>query len=1090
MDTLALRRRRSIVIAALAGSGLCLFLAWPIASWMVGQRARERADHVGEQLGLAIAWDDVSLAPTGLASMGVELAGLRVQGGATTLLEASRLRADVAWRGGAVVVDGVLIVGATVHARLRDDRPAQVLALLDRWKARAKAVTTDADADADAAGKAQRPWPAVRIEDARVVVSAQGGRSGALDGLAIAVERAEIALRRPEPEAPRPLGQINARLALAGPASGVGTLQLRSDARAVEVELVAEGDPWRWARDIGPLRTASVAKVALHLEPDAALAGRVARQDADAPARLQATLDALVGDLRLVDAGATAEGDVRVQVGEIHGSWPGAALRIARLAASSPSLDALRAIAPPGLAKPLASASSSLGPGDHGALHLDVEALDTGKIAVLLAGGGEPALRGLRLRLGQRSVAVRSFAVVRPGATLIGARKPAELHVAGVRVDAGDLTPPAAPSGAQAGQGIAASAPRWTVPPAVLALVARLQAATERKDDVEPAAGTAEAGPPPEALRPLWTSTPAKTEPSTRKYAAPLAALPGKLDAGVASLVALRDALAKQRVVVDVRDASLTARISGMEIGLQGVDFALQPRIGASVGRATLALGLVLRGRSAGSLSLSTALPAAAAPLELAVSAQGDDLARVVASLDRRLGLGAAPALHLDGWIVAGPGIGGELRATVGVRQIGIDWWRFAERKVDDVALDLDLSLRWPADAGWLRLDIGEAAFGAASAPARLRASGWLLLHRLKPSPRVDLSLLLPTQDCGVALDAIPEALLPTVGRIRASGPTSGWVDLRVDIAHPWYSEIDFALDDARCRIESTGKLDVDGLKGDFERPVNEDGKLLQDQTFGPLSDAWIPIGRMPRWLPYAMTTTEDGGFFQHHGLNAFLLNRAIRLDLHVGRFVYGGSTITQQLAKNLFFRRTKVLSRKLEEALATWLLERRLGKIRILEIYANAVEMAPHLYGVARGAAYYFGKDASALGPAEAAWLGILKPCPRCAGAHFRARSMPVWYQQRLLEILTRMWRNHIIDDATFELWQNRVPPFVDWPAEKLAQRSSWPIPEKKEPEPRRLDRGRLGDGARTEKARTPKADAPAGSDAAGRAGSTTRRR
>ena len=1064
MEARKLRRRTSIVVAILVLLGVCALLALPVASWVVERQARARADSRGEQLGLTIEWAEISLSLAGFSAIDVQLRGLQVRAGAAPLLLATEVRARVDWQDGAVVRD-VAVAGATLQLRLVDDRPQQLLALREAWAARPRSSPPAAASPADEAARAPRPWPALRLEDCRLAIEAVGGRSEALDGLVLGLDGADVALQRPAESTQRPLGTMRARLALSGPASGAGAVQLRSVEGGVELDLDATQTPWRWQRPTGTLGSASVAAVALRLDVDAALALRVSTPDAST----KALLDALRGSVRVRGAQAMVGDEVQLGVGDLRAAWPESTVQLGAISLRSATFRALRALAPAKLGGPLQEFATALALPEAASVSLDIDRLDAGNVSVLLAGGGEPWLRGFRLQLGDRRLDVGHVGIKRPGATLIGKRKPAELHVAALRVEVGDLAALGVP-----------------VPPQLLALIGHVDSATERHgDDQEPAVGSAEAGPPPEALRPLWTSTPAKTEPSTRKYAAPLAALPAKLDAGVAALVSIREKLAKQRLVLDVRDAALTARLLGMEIGLRDVDFALQPRARSVPGRATLALSLMLRGRRAGSLSLSMALPSASMPLELAISAQGDDLARVVAGLDRRLGLGAKPALQLDGLLVAGAGIGGELRATVSVRHIGIDWWRFAERKVDNIALDVDLGLHWAADLSWMRLDLGELAFGAADAAARMRASGWVLLHRLKPSPRVDLSLLLPSQDCGEALDAIPEALLPTVGRIRAAGPISGWVDLRVDIAHPWYSEIDFALDDARCRIDSTGKLDVDGLKGDFERPVNEDGTLLHDQTFGPASPAWISIGRMPRWLPYAMTTTEDGGFFQHHGLNAFLLNRAIRLDLHVGRFVYGGSTITQQLAKNLFFRRTKVLSRKLEEALATWLLERRLGKTRILEIYANAVEMAPHLYGVARGAQHYFGKDADQLGPAEAAWLGILKPCPRCAGAHFRAKSMPGWYQQRLLEILTRMWRNHIIDDATFELWQNRVPPFVDWPAEKLAQRSSWPIPEKKEPDPRRLDRGRAGDGARSDKARGVK---PA--DAAPRPSSASRPR
>jgi len=287
--------------------------------------------------------------------------------------------------------------------------------------------------------------------------------------------------------------------------------------------------------------------------------------------------------------------------------------------------------------------------------------------------------------------------------------------------------------------------------------------------------------------------------------------------------------------------------------------------------------------------------------------------------------------------------------------------------------------------------------------------------------------------------------MLPTIGTIEAAGDVSAWLSLQFNAAYPFFSEIDLGLSDRSCRIDRFEHLDIEGLSRPFRRAINEDGFIQRGIHVGPKSDAWTSIAHMPRWLPYIMTSSEDGRFRSHRGLNLFLLNRALRMDLDYGRFVYGGSSITQQLVKNLYMTRSKYLGRKLEELLIVWQMERVLDKSRILETYINVVEYAPRIFGISRAARYYFGKPATALTPIEAAYLAALKPCPKCADDHYRSRRFTPWYQRRVLEFLTRMRRNEIITERQFQVEMNTTPQFSGWSAARRAARSHWPIPEKR---------------------------------------------
>lgn len=159
----------------------------------------------------------------------------------------------------------------------------------------------------------------------------------------------------------------------------------------------------------------------------------------------------------------------------------------------------------------------------------------------------------------------------------------------------------------------------------------------------------------------------------------------------------------------------------------------------------------------------------------------------------------------------------------------------------------------------------------------------------------------------------------------------------------------------------------------------NRNGQLVERQT-GRGSPGWVPITDMPPHLLRAFILLEDPGFESHRGVVIKALENSLKLDLEQGDFVRGGSTITMQLAKNLWLRRHKTLGRKAQEALLTFGLESCFRKDEILEFYANVVEFGPDLYGVGPAAKHYFGKSASELTVEESFYLASILPAPRKA--------------------------------------------------------------------------------------------------------------
>jgi monofunctional biosynthetic peptidoglycan transglycosylase len=140
----------------------------------------------------------------------------------------------------------------------------------------------------------------------------------------------------------------------------------------------------------------------------------------------------------------------------------------------------------------------------------------------------------------------------------------------------------------------------------------------------------------------------------------------------------------------------------------------------------------------------------------------------------------------------------------------------------------------------------------------------------------------------------------------------------------------------------------------------------------------WVPLSRVSPYMLKAVIIAEDDKFWSHEGFDFEAMAEAVEKDLKAGRYASGGSTISQQLVKNLYLSPRKSLLRKLREALITWRLEREISKRRILEIYLNVAEWGNGIFGVEAASRRYFAKPASGLTPAEAARLASVLPNPR----------------------------------------------------------------------------------------------------------------
>jgi monofunctional biosynthetic peptidoglycan transglycosylase len=154
--------------------------------------------------------------------------------------------------------------------------------------------------------------------------------------------------------------------------------------------------------------------------------------------------------------------------------------------------------------------------------------------------------------------------------------------------------------------------------------------------------------------------------------------------------------------------------------------------------------------------------------------------------------------------------------------------------------------------------------------------------------------------------------------------------------------------------------------------------RLRDEGKSDALEWRWVPYGSIAPTLRRAVLVAEDNSFYEHEGVDVEGMKDAFERNWKKRKIASGGSTITQQLAKNLYLSPSRNPVRKIREYFIARSLEKHLTKKRILEIYLNVVEMGERVYGAEAAARHYFGKSASALSPREAALLAGCLPNPR----------------------------------------------------------------------------------------------------------------
>jgi hypothetical protein len=205
----------------------------------------------------------------------------------------------------------------------------------------------------------------------------------------------------------------------------------------------------------------------------------------------------------------------------------------------------------------------------------------------------------------------------------------------------------------------------------------------------------------------------------------------------------------------------------------------------------------------------------------------------------------------------------------------------------------------------------------------------------------------------------------------------------------------------------------LDYLKKPFSYEfINDEGRQIK-VVVGASNPSFTPFSGIPRYFYGAVLTSEDAGFFGHKGLEFKEIESAMADNLGGRQSMRGGSTITQQLAKNLFLSRDKTVVRKLREILLALELEATLSKQRLLEIYLNGIEWGPGLFGIGAAARYYFGRPVSEITALEAVYLASVIPGPTRYHVFFSRNQIPEEWNARLHAVLERMYYFGYVTDS-----------------------------------------------------------------------------
>ena len=281
---------------------------------------------------------------------------------------------------------------------------------------------------------------------------------------------------------------------------------------------------------------------------------------------------------------------------------------------------------------------------------------------------------------------------------------------------------------------------------------------------------------------------------------------------------------------------------------------------------------------------------------------------------------------------------------------------------------------------------------------------------------------------CQDVLQTMPLDVLPALRNFTLEGNTS--LDFEIQVSST-ENIIRGGLDIDRCSLKEVPST-VKALAGPFAHIVRMKTGRTITRLMAPGDLLFTPYHQIPSSMIAAVLSTEDGAFFKHDGILRGEIQKAFRQNMEARSFRRGASTITMQMVKNVLLTHERTIARKLQELFLTWVVEKLLTKQRILEIYLNAVEFGPGIYGLADATNHYFDKTPQEISSLEAAFLASLLPRPVSRHSMWCRGKLTSKHEKYIRLVHRRMLAKKLITEQEFANVPSLVFSRKGWPGEK----------------------------------------------------------
>jgi hypothetical protein len=282
--------------------------------------------------------------------------------------------------------------------------------------------------------------------------------------------------------------------------------------------------------------------------------------------------------------------------------------------------------------------------------------------------------------------------------------------------------------------------------------------------------------------------------------------------------------------------------------------------------------------------------------------------------------------------------------------------------------------------------------------------------YQRKPDSVFSLSLHMPETVSDTFFNALPDGTCSTLRGISCSGTLAYDLQFSMDLSQPDSLIFNSEMHRKNFHINHFGRENYSRINEAFAYDAYDKDRLIRRIIIGPENPAFTPIDRINPQLINCVLQAEDPSFMTHRGFLMESIRESISKNYKERRFARGGSTISMQLVKNVFLNRDKTVSRKLEEVLIVYLIENLglISKDRMLEIYLNAIEWGPGVYGIGEASRFYFNKSPANLNLQECLFLAAIIPNPKYFKYQFDKQGQLKSYMTDFFKLLTARMAKH----------------------------------------------------------------------------------